>query len=64
MGRITNQQVYIVLSGWFIQIKQVGKAVPFYDPLERLTLKTLASGVVIRQFPCCFIMSSYICYIL
>ena len=29
MGRINNQQVYIVLNGWFIQSKQVGKAVPF-----------------------------------
>ena len=50
--KINNQQVHIVLNGWFIQSKKVGKAVPFYDPLKMLKLKTLASGVVIRQFPC------------
>ena len=32
-----------------IQSKQVDKAVPFYDPLKRLELKTFASGDVIKK---------------
>ena len=38
-----------MLSGGFIQSKQVDKAVPFHDPLKMLKLKTLASDGVIKK---------------
>ena len=49
--------------GSFIQSKHVDKVVPFYDPLKRLKLKTLASTSVIKK-DYQSILSSYVCYFL
>ena len=38
-----------MLSGRFIQSKQVDKVAPFHDPLKILKLKTLASECVIKK---------------
>ena len=39
-----------MLYGRFIQSKQVDKVAPFYDPLNTLKLKTLASDCVIKKY--------------
>ena len=38
-----------MLNGEFIQNKDVGKAVPYHDPLKILKLKTLDSDGVIKK---------------